>query len=79
MVIPSHPARSKALVATLLKTALNSLACAGFKQALKIYYACALWLKTMIGTHTMLIAGNNDNSVYTANRYPPCKLLKLKP
>jgi len=76
MVIQSHPARLKALAGILLKTALNSLACAGFKQVLKTYYAYALWLKTKIGTHTMLIAENNDNSVYMANLhriYKPSK------
>ena len=68
MGIPSHRrARLKALVAILLKTALNSLACAGFKQVLKTYCAYALWLKTKIGTRTMPIAENNDNSVYMAN------------
>ena len=79
MVIQSHRAQLKALVVTLLKTALNSLACAGFKPALKTCCACALWLKTMIGTHTTLIAENNDNSVYMANLHPTCNPLNLKP
>ena len=31
---------------------------------------CAPRLKTMIGTHTLLITENKDNSVYTANLHP---------
>ena len=79
MVIQSHRAQLKALVGILLKTALNSLACAGFKQALKIYCACALWPKMKIGTHTTLTAENNGNSVYTAKLHSICKPSKPKP
>ena len=59
-----------ALVVILLRTGLNSLACAVIKQEVKIYSNCALWLKTMTGMNIMPIAEKNDNCVYTAIRLP---------